>query len=168
MLYLDTKRFALTVSIETYKKFFSTSFNLKQEAFIRRDKDQKRVDGLHGNLKQEAFIRRDKERPEEGWCKHLPDNTDVKRLRRTYWSFDRKIWLDDEAKAQKLISVKCVKCAHFILKCVKCTEMHTFHSERNKTADFHSNLLVSWELLTEGYQGRPVKCTKQLISTQIC
>ena len=37
----------------------------------------------------------------------------------------------------------------------------------HKTADFHSNLLVSWELVTEGYQGRPVKCTKQLISTQI-
>ena len=30
----------------------------------------------------------------------------------------------------------------------------------HKTADFHSNLLVSWELVTEGYQGRPVKCTK--------
>ena len=28
----------------------------------------------------------------------------------------------------------------------------------HKTADFHSNLLVSWDMLTEGYQGRPVKC----------
>ena len=28
----------------------------------------------------------------------------------------------------------------------------------HKTADFHSNLLVSWELVTGGYQGRPVKC----------
>ena len=46
--------------------------------------------------------------------------------------------LDDEAKAQKFISVKCF-------------EIH-------KTADFHSNLLVSWELVTEGYQGKPVKC----------
>ena len=25
----------------------------------------------------------------------------------------------------------------------------------HKTADFHLNLLVSWELLTEGYLGRP-------------
>ena len=25
----------------------------------------------------------------------------------------------------------------------------------HKTADFHSNLLISWELVTEGYQGRP-------------
>ena len=40
--------------------------------------------------------------------------------------------------------------------------------EMHKTADFHSNLLVSWELVAEGYQGRSVKCTKQLISTQIC
>ena len=37
---------------------------------------------------------------------------------------------EDEAKTQQLISVKC---AHFNLKCTK-------------TADFHSNLLVSWEL----------------------
>ena len=28
----------------------------------------------------------------------------------------------------------------------------------HKTADFHSNLLGSWELVTEGYQGRHVKC----------
>ena len=38
----------------------------------------------------------------------------------------------------------------------------------HKTADFLKNLLISWELVTEGYQGRPVKYTKQLISTQIC
>ena len=31
--------------------------------------------------------------------------------------------------------------------------------EMHKTADLHSKLLVSWELVTEGYQGRPVKCT---------
>ena len=30
--------------------------------------------------------------------------------------------------------------------------------EMHKTADFYSNLLISWELVTEGYQGRPVKC----------
>ena len=29
----------------------------------------------------------------------------------------------------------------------------------HKTADVHSNLLVSWELVTKGYQGRPMKCT---------
>ena len=30
-------------------------------------------------------------------------------------------------------------------------EMYAFHFEMDKTADFHSNLLVSWELVTEGY-----------------
>ena len=48
------------------------------------------------------------------------------------------------------------------------TEGYQGRPVKCKTADFHSNLFVSWELLTEGYQGRPVKCTKQLISTQIC
>ena len=44
-----------------------------------------------------------------------------------------------------------------------------YHSGKmHKTVDFHSNLLISWELVTEGCQVRPVKCTKQLISTQIC
>ena len=33
-------------------------------------------------------------------------------------------------------------------------EMHEMH----KTGNFHSNLLVSLELVTEGYKGRPVKC----------
>ena len=42
--------------------------------------------------------------------------------------------LNDKAKTQKLISVKCGK-------------LRAFHS-----ADFHSNRLVSWELVTEGYQ----------------
>ena len=27
-----------------------------------------------------------------------------------------------------------------------------------KTAAFHSNLLVPWELVTDGYEGRPIKC----------
>ena len=49
-----------------------------------------------------------------------------------YWSFDK-------AKTQKLISA--------------------YMREMHKTVDFHSNLLVSWELVTEGYQGRPMKCT---------
>ena len=35
--------------------------------------------------------------------------------------------------------------------------MAAFHFEMHKTADFHSILLVSWELVTEGYQERPVK-----------
>ena len=71
-----------------------------------------------------------------------------------FWSLDRKTLPDDEAKAQKFILSEMhtfhleihafhLKCAHFTLK------MH-------KTADFHSNLLVSWELVTEGYQGRPI------------
>ena len=38
-----------------------------------------------------------------------------------YWSFDRKTLFDDEAKAQKLISVKC---AHFNLPA-----FHTFQVE---------------------------------------
>ena len=37
------------------------------------------------------------------------------------------------------------KCMDFTLKCTK-------------TADFHSNLLVSWELMTGGYQRRLMKC----------
>ena len=43
---------------------------------------------------------------------------------------------------------------HFQLKmCEMCAfqlEMCTFHIEMHKTADFHSNLSVSWELVTEG------------------
>ena len=35
---------------------------------------------------------------------------------------------------------------------------HVFQLEMHKTADFHSNLLVSWELMTGGYLGRPMKC----------
>ena len=49
------------------------------------------------------------------------------------------------AKAQKLISA----------------EMHgmcSFHCEMHKTADFHSNLLVFWELVTESFQDRLMKC----------
>ena len=42
-----------------------------------------------------------------------------------------------------------VKCTHFNLKC-KIREMH-------KTVGFHSKWSVSWELLTEGYQGRPLR-----------
>ena len=38
-------------------------------------------------------------------------------------------------------------------------EMYAFHFEMRKAADFHLNLLVSWELVTEGYQGRRMKCT---------
>ena len=40
-------------------------------------------------------------------------------------------------------------------------EMYAFQLEMRemfKTADFHSKLLVSWEVWTEGYQRRPVKC----------
>ena len=64
------------------------------------------------------------------------------------WSFDRKTLIDDMAKAQKLISA----------------EMPAFHTkaristrniriEMHRTADFYSTILVSWELMTEGYQG---------------
>ena len=35
--------------------------------------------------------------------------------------------------------------------------MYAFHFEMHKTADFLSNLLVYWELVTEDYQGKPVK-----------
>ena len=35
-----------------------------------------------------------------------------------------------------------------------------FYFQLHKAADFHSNLLVSWELVTEGYQGRLMKCAK--------
>ena len=37
-------------------------------------------------------------------------------------------------------------------------EMCAFQREMHKTANFHSNMLVSWELEPEGYQRRPVKC----------
>ena len=36
-------------------------------------------------------------------------------------------------------------------------EMCAFYFEMLKTADFRSNMLVSWELVTEDFQGRPVK-----------
>ena len=62
-----------------------------------------------------------------------------------YWSFSRKTLLDDKVKVQTLISSE--MCA-FQLK------MHEMH----KTADFHAKLLVSWELMIERYQGRPLKC----------
>ena len=42
-------------------------------------------------------------------------------------------------------------------------EVITFHFEMNKTADFHSNLFVSWELVTEDYQDRPVKCVNFML-----
>ena len=35
-----------------------------------------------------------------------------------------------------------------------------FHFENHKTSDFQSNLLVSWELVTEGHQRRPIKTYK--------
>ena len=54
-----------------------------------------------------------------------------------YWSFVRKTLLDDKAKGQK--------------------DEAKVYFEMHKTADFHSNLLVTWELITEGYQGRPMK-----------
>ena len=59
---------------------------------------------------------------------------------------------DDKAKAQKLISVIWNEMCAFLLK------MRAFHFEMHKTADFHSNLLVPWGFVTEGYQGRPMKC----------
>ena len=37
-------------------------------------------------------------------------------------------------------------------------EMCVFNLEMHETADFHSNLFVSWELVTEGHQGRSVEC----------
>ena len=46
-------------------------------------------------------------------------------------------------------------CAYFRLTCV---EMHAFHFQMRKTSDFHSNVLVCWELVTEYYPGRPLKC----------
>ena len=88
------------------------------------------------------------------WCCH----TTSCGQRRTAWgksvvglSIERPymmMWL----KVQKSISV--------IL-----SEMSTFHLEMHKTADFHSKLLVSWELLAEGYQGRPIykMCAFKLI-----
>ena len=38
-------------------------------------------------------------------------------------------------------------------------EIHEIHAFKLKTVDFQSNLLASWELVTEAHQGRPVKCT---------
>ena len=57
---------------------------------------------------------------------------------------------DDEAKAQKF---EFCEMHAFHLK------IHGFHFEMHKTADFHSNLLASWELVTESYQWRPLKYT---------
>ena len=35
--------------------------------------------------------------------------------------------------------------------------MRVFDFEMYQTVDFHSNVLVSWELVPEGYEGRLVK-----------
>ena len=64
-------------------------------------------------------------------------------------SFDRKTLLDDEAKAQKLISVKYTL---FNLNAWNAWFRVGFHFEMHKTAALHSNLLLSWELVIEGYQ----------------
>ena len=37
-------------------------------------------------------------------------------------------------------------------------EMCAIDFEMHKTTDFRSDLLVFWELVTKGYQGRPMKC----------
>ena len=66
-----------------------------------------------------------------------------------YWSFNRNTLLDDKAKLKSWGQLKWMKCAHF-------TQNHAFRFEIHKTADFHSNLLVSCGLLTEGYHK---KCT---------
>ena len=58
------------------------------------------------------------------------------------WSFDRKTLFDDEAKGQKLISVKS---AHFNLKSMKCTKQLI-------------STQICLELVAEGCQIRPVKC----------
>ena len=50
------------------------------------------------------------------------------------WSSDRNTLHDDEAKAQKLISVKCV---HFNLKCMKCDHFNS------KGAHFTQNVRIS-------------------------
>ena len=44
VIVLRYDRFALTVSIETYKKFFSTSFNLKQERPSSGEMEEDQVD----------------------------------------------------------------------------------------------------------------------------
>ena len=44
-----------------------------------------------------------------------------------------------------------LKCEHFNSKCSH------FTLKLHQTADFYSNLLVSWELVIEGYGRRPVK-----------
>ena len=64
----------------------------------------------------------------------------------------------DKAEAQKLILAEMREmCTDFTLKCIL-REMCGLLLKMHETADFHSNLLVSWELVTGGYQGRPVKC----------
>ena len=60
-------------------------------------------------------------------------------------SYYRKtFFFNDKAKAQKFISAEIRERHAFQL------EMYTFHFKMHKTANFHSNLLVSWELITEG------------------
>ena len=71
--------------------------------------------------------------------------------------FDRKILLDDKTKIQKLISVISSEMHTFQLEI---NEMHAFRVQMNETTDSHSKLLVSWKLVTEGYQGRPMKCVR--------
>ena len=46
--------------------------------------------------------------------------------------------------------------------------MRKFHFEMYKTAEFHSNLLVSWELVTESYQERPMILQVNCNSPEMC
>ena len=79
-----------------------------------------------------------------------------------FWSFNGKTLLVDKAKAQKLISAEMHGMRAFQLAI---HEMYAFNSKCTyftlkyaKQLNFHSNLLVSSEMVTEGYQGRPMKC----------
>ena len=53
--------------------------------------------------------------------------------------------LDEKAKAKSFFLLKCMACTHFSVRCMKYVH-------------FRSNLLVTWRLMTGGYQGRPMKC----------
>ena len=64
-----------------------------------------------------------------------------------YWSFDKKPLLADNAIAEKFISVELRK-------------MHAVQLIMHITAAFHLNMLVSWELVAGGYQGKSMKCVK--------
>ena len=76
-----------------------------------------------------------------------------------FWSFDRRPFLMMRLRVKK-VGFSEIRAFQLGMRGMHTFQlkMHKFHFDMRKTADFGSNLLISWELVTGGYRGRPVKC----------